>query len=159
MKNCSKCKESLPLDMFCRDSSKESGYRSQCKNCTRKLSKNYYLNNKEKVQVRKLRTKNQIKESSRIYYRKNKAKIAHNTRKRQALKLSATPTWLTEQHLNEILMFYELAKEISILTEEPYEVDHIIPLQGENACGLHVPWNLQILSRSENRKKSNRLLQ
>lgn len=32
---CSKCKRSLPIAMFDRDSSKASGYRSQCKPCRR----------------------------------------------------------------------------------------------------------------------------
>ena len=76
--------------------------------------------------------------------------------KHKNLKTRRTPTWLTKDQLEEIEQFYIDAKELQWLAEEPLHVDHIVPLNGRNVSGLHVPWNLQILSRTANIKKSNR---
>ena len=43
--------------------------------------------------------------------------------------------------------------------ETPHEVDHIVPLQGKNVCGLHWEKNLQVIPKTENRKKSSKLLE
>jgi hypothetical protein len=79
------------------------------------------------------------------------------TAKRRANKLNATPKWLNKEQHTEMRNFYTIAKELQWLSEERLEVDHIIPLQGENVSGLHVPWNLQILPKSMNVKKGNKI--
>lgn len=93
-------------------------------------------------------------------WRKNNlGKCAAHTAKRRAIILQATPPWLTKDHLAEIEEFYVLAQELAWLNQDVgvFHVDHIVPLQGENVSGLHVPWNLQLLSASENLSKGNKL--
>jgi len=88
----------------------------------------------------------------RDYYHNHnrKAQVLAATRKRQIQKLAATPSWLTKNHIKDIEQIYIQASESGLT------VDHIVPLQGEKVCGLHVPWNLQLLSHSDNSRKGNR---
>lgn len=60
---------------------------------------------------------------------------------------NAMPKWVDKEAL---LAIYKEAYEAGL------EVDHIIPLNGDGVCGLHVPWNLQLVSKSENRKKGKK---
>jgi 5-methylcytosine-specific restriction endonuclease McrA len=89
------------------------------------------------------------------YAENNKGKILARVRVYKIQKLKRTPGWLSKEQKKQIEEFYILAKELQWLSDEPLQVDHIIPLRGKNVSGLHVPWNLQILPSSANRKKSN----
>jgi len=104
-------------------------------------NKSWRVKNKEKIQAK-------VKENSGYH--------AALAAKRRATKLNATPAWLTEEQLLEIKLLYLFVAERRKLTGLDLEVDHIVPLQGENVCGLHVPWNLQVLTASENASKGNR---
>lgn len=77
---------------------------------------------------------------------------AANSRRRSA-KLNATPAWANQEAITEI---YRQAKEISIRTGVPHDVDHEVPLQNKFVCGLHVENNLKIVTASENRQKHNK---
>lgn len=81
----------------------------------------------------------------------NPAKGAAKTARYRAHRLQATPKWLTAEQKAKMLGFYTRANDLGL------EVDHIVPLKGKTVCGLHVPWNLGFLTRSENAKKGNRL--
>lgn len=97
------------------------------------------------------------REKMRKNYRRNRSRYIERARQRELQEKAATPAWLTDSQRAEIDAIYKRAADRSQSTGVPHEVDHIEPLQGDTVCGLHVPWNLQILTRHENRRKHNRL--
>jgi len=78
------------------------------------------------------------------------------TAKRRAAKLQRTPSWLNAGHWLEIDSIYELCNAWRSIGFD-YHVDHIVPLQGNSVSGMHIPWNLQIISAKENLSKANRV--
>lgn len=67
-------------------------------------------------------------------------------------RILATPEWVDMAPIKER---YMEAAYLTALTGRRYVVDHIIPLQHERVCGLHVAWNMQVLTYAANSAKSN----
>jgi len=113
-------------------------------------------------QVRKEKLKHSEKyrkyyaEKSRQWRDRNKARKLAEVKARKYGKQKRIPPWLDRSLL---IPFYEEAKRLTRETGATHHVDHIVPLFGKNVCGLHVPWNLQVITAEENLKKSNRISQ
>ena len=183
-KICSTCNLLRHADEF-RERKKGTGkYRGNCKHCERELNKSYsprkrarqnelLKNNspehiKRKEYLREWRSRPEVRERHRLNHLENKEKHNELVRehyrnnlpyyraklaKRRAAKLKATPSWSDTKRIQHIYWMCDL---ISMLTGIEHHVDHIHPLQGKDICGLHVPENLQILTKTENLSKGNR---
>lgn len=166
---CKKCVNSL------RDKDYHKKYYKENKEIADQYKRDWSEKNKEKVKLQKKQKYNlnveAILENKRKYYLENREKILANKReysklnrskknaneaKRHSRKNQRTPSWLTTEHLKQIEAFFWLSRDLYRITGEVYNVDHIVPLQGKNVCGLHVPWNLQVLPRDLNIKKGNK---
>lgn len=116
--------------------------------------------NKERILAKRreyyLKNRERILEYKKSYGKINRGKRNAIEAKRYAEKLNRTPNWLTKAQKEEIEQFYWLAKDLYRVTGETYHVDHIVPMQGKNISGLHVPWNLQILPSDLNASKGNK---
>jgi 5-methylcytosine-specific restriction endonuclease McrA len=119
----------------------------------------WYEANKERViNAAKTRPAEQLREYRNTWKENNKVQVRADTKARRRKHREATPAWLSRKQKSEIRQLYQIAITMTQTTGEQYVVDHIIPLRSETVCGLHVPWNLRVITREENLKKSNKLL-
>jgi 5-methylcytosine-specific restriction endonuclease McrA len=161
-KHCPCCKLDKSLELFGFSKSRKDLKTVYCKSCTSKKGKEQYYKNHE---YQKNRRKQYIKDNPDIYRKACKKWNSKNKARRSFLKLRqryrkklASPMWLTKEDFKQMDTFYMLAKNLETNTNKIYHVDHIIPIKGTEVCGLHVPWNLQVLPAVENLRKGNRFV-
>lgn len=169
MKTCNTCKEVKTLDLFPKRSASRDGLNASCKKCvsirkstyesTKAYSKKYYAENseerKEKKRLWDLQNRKHVNAYKSEYRKKEPLKHTVWEATKRTKRKQRLPKWLTEAHNKDIQAFYWLARDLRAVTGEEYQVDHIVPLLGKDVCGLHVPWNLQVLPSDINNKKNN----
>ena len=116
-----------------------------------------YIKYRENTNNWQKKNPERVKEISYNWRKTNKDKHCSAQAKRRSNEARATPNWLTDVQRQEISSFYTKSKELTRTTGIKHEVDHLVPIKGKEVNGLHVPWNLQILTASQNRKKHNKL--
>jgi 5-methylcytosine-specific restriction endonuclease McrA len=159
-KTCVLCSENKPFELFSKKKGGKFGLDTRCKACRSAIGKTQYKENNEKEIERSRAYRKNNKEVLKLRAaerrKKNKPQLLAYTIKRRLSKMHRTPKWLSKEQINEIASFYVMAKELEKVFPWKQCVDHIVPLQGKTVSGLHVPWNLQLLSASENEAKGNR---
>lgn len=183
-KVCTGCDIDKPLSEFSRQAKSPDGHRTKCKACIKVENANWYVRNRktklaknlewqrdnpDKVKVINARGRKKRKDyysaHNKEWHKKHKddpafrERVREKSRNRVARVKRATPPWISAIEAAQIQEFYDIAKACSMQTGERYEVDHIVPLGGREASGLHVPWNLQIIKEKENLEKGIRIME
>jgi len=180
-KICTKCGKELPAtkEFFPVKRTHSDGLHSWCRECGRKYARQYARENREakleygrqwrkenreaiiKYALQYARENREAKleymrqyrkenpKYTRQYRQKNADKLNANTAKRRARKRNQTPD-LTQDEKLRISEIYKKAHELG----KDWQVDHIVPL---SRGGLHHPDNLQIVLKSYNLQKHDRL--
>lgn len=174
MKHCPKCSQDLPLTDFNKNRSKSDGLASQCRICTNgqsaswrernpekaaALKSEWYQENRDHVLARtgEIRRANlgRYNEATARYRKANPDKVAAKAARRRAGLGRATPSWLSPDEHAQIEAFYAESRRRTEETGVRHSVDHIFALNSPVMCGLHVPWNLCVMTLSENASKGN----
>lgn len=149
MKTCLICQASLKEAEFAALQGGRNGLHPWCKACVKTYSASRYVN-KIRPTRKSAATLLPYKPLDKTRSAQQKAHAGYagaaNTWRKLG-KAKRLPKWLA---FEDLLPMYEMAAKFGLT------VDHVVPLNGKGICGLHVPWNLQLLSRSQNSLKGNR---
>ena len=156
MRPCRNCKKELPANkrshaVFCDKVCKKAFYHKQ-----NYKDPTFREENRSRSEAWRKGNPDQAKANVADWQKLNRSRCREISRRYSLAKRNSAPPWLNEQQRKEIEIFYWLALDLRSVTGEEYHVDHIVPLQGKNICGLHVPWNLQVLPSDLNLAKKNK---
>lgn len=120
-------------------------------------SKNWAKRNPEKVKAYGAKAAKAWHERNPEYlkehYKANKQRYVAARARRRAAQESATPSWLTAIDKAMIQEMYDVSEARFVQTGIKHHVDHIVPINGKQVSGMHVPWNLQVITAHENLSK------
>ena len=161
-KQCIKCNTIKPLDEYYIDWSAPHRTSGDCKACRKARTLRFKRANPDKV--KEYRKKERIPLALRAVRRlANPAAMTRSRLNKKAFKRSndqarfmqRTPRhWAGWREMREqILDIYMDSTELAWTLGFHMPVDHIVPLNGTNVSGLHVPSNLRIMTAEANELK------
>lgn len=179
MKQCVKCGVVKDLRQYYRRVGAGDGFRSNCKQCQKESSTRWALENPDKKAVHRARWKKfnpkQYRAAIAAWQKRNKSKCLEAGKRwyrkfpdRSKLKCDRWRSNNKEHCRLRSSLYRSIARKqtpkwadkkaiANIYKNKPegLQVDHIVPLRGKYVCGLHVEYNLQYLTPSENARKKN----
>lgn len=153
-KNCVQCgafflpRQNHPRYKFCSD-----------------VCKNKFHNVKAKIEGRdklwKKLSKDRVRELQRKYYHDlstgRKLQMFESKAKRRAMQYKSSYCFNPELSSFVFQELHRLRKLRNETTSIEWHVDHIVPIQGINVCGLHVWNNFNLIPKIENLRKGNKV--
>lgn len=160
-KVCKTCAVKKPISLFYKQGKGGGlGVRGSCKACDNVKKALYRTENRQELNAKNVVDyyKNQQLrlDQKRKYRQANKGKLVALNAARKAVIKQRTPAWLTDFDKLKIKCIYQIAAMLTRENNEPWHVDHIIPLQGKMVSGLHTPPNLRPMRGLENIGKKNK---
>lgn len=150
-----------------------------CISCSHELNAEWHARNRQSVRVRRSKyysdnrekflqesaewraaNPEKRKEQSLLYRSSPEGKSRRSMlqMRRHSITLRALSAWNDELTDLVAIEACDLAHRRFLATGFKWQVDHAIPLQARNACGLHTADNLQVIPQSLNSWKRNRLV-
>lgn len=170
MKVCTKCGEAKPLTEFWRHPQGVNRLQPRCKFCLGAAARKWAVEHPDRTRVSKAKSADkcrgkrnaslraafasgpEIAERIRRWRRDNPGKVNALVVKRRASKLNATPAWADHALMRDIYTYAAIMRKAGV----DCQVDHEVPLQSPEVCGLHTSDNLTVVLSEHNRAKGNR---
>lgn len=161
MKKCIKCNEEKELNQFHKHSGMKDGYLNKCSKCVLEAVNIWRKKNPDCRKKEHSRKRERLGHKTRQEYlelkKKNavgkKVRATKYAHKRRIQKEAVPMTELDKFVEQEALLLCDLREKH---TKIKWNLDHIVPLNHKNACGLHVYSNFQVVPAYWNFKKGNR---